>query len=91
LLHGLEVAAENVGVDKGKVGFTLLELACMNCEEVGGGKFSEDVRHKKGGKSDIEGKDRLNTMGHEKGGVSGQLVGCHTVCPKCVRDDNRPL
>ena len=70
MLHRLEAAAEDVGVDGGEVGFAFLELARTDCEEVSGGELSGDVGHKEGGKSNIKGKDRFNAMSHEEGGVS---------------------
>ena len=78
-------------MDGGEVGFAFLELAHMDCEEVGGGELSGDVGHKEGGEGDIEWENGFDAMGHVERGVAGRFASRRTVCPKRVRGDGGPL
>jgi hypothetical protein len=64
------VAAENIGMNGGEIGFTLLKLACIDCKEVTGKELGGDIGHKEGGKGNIKWKDRFDAIGHVKGDIA---------------------
>ena len=91
LLHRLEAALEDVGVNGGKVIFTLLELAGSNGEKVDCVKFRRNVQNKKDGECDVERKDGFNAVGHVEGGVTSCFVGCCMICTEHVRGNGGPF
>jgi hypothetical protein len=59
-----------------------LELVCPRGDEFRRCERWAEVWDEESSQSDVERKDWLNAMRHEKGGVAGGFAGCCTVSPE---------